>query len=111
VPVCIPYTTDTVAFQVGVIIEEPFPMLALDALCKQLHEGIKDVMAVQNSVHSRLVAKTTKDLQNFFLRRRAKSLYRGGFCNRLGLKVTVNCDLNRGGCLPASVNELKKQKK
>ncbi|CAD6201549.1 unnamed protein product [Miscanthus lutarioriparius] len=47
--------------EVGVLIEEPFPMLALDALCKQLHDGIKDVMAVQNSVHSRLVAKTTKD--------------------------------------------------
>ncbi|XP_066384357.1 voltage-dependent chloride channel 1, chloroplastic-like [Miscanthus floridulus] len=47
--------------EVGVLIEEPFPMLALDALCKQLHDSIKDVMAVQNSVHSRLVAKTTKD--------------------------------------------------
>ena len=58
---CITYTTDTIAFQVGVLIEEPFPMLALDALCKQLHDGIKDVMVVQNSVHSRLVAKTTKD--------------------------------------------------
>lgn len=51
------YTTD-IAFQVGVLIEEPFPMLALDAQCKQLHDSIKDVMAVQNSVHSRLVAKT-----------------------------------------------------
>jgi predicted membrane chloride channel (bestrophin family) len=45
-------------FQVGVLIEEPFPMLALDALCKQLHDGIKDVVAVQNSVHARLVGKT-----------------------------------------------------
>lgn len=33
-------------------------MLALDALCKQLHDGIKDVRAVQNSVHTQLVAKT-----------------------------------------------------
>lgn len=33
-------------------------MLAIDALCQQLHDGIKDVMAVQNSVQSRLVAKT-----------------------------------------------------
>jgi ion channel-forming bestrophin family protein len=48
-------------FQVGVLIEEPFPMLALDALCKQLHDGIKDVMEMQNSVHSRLVAKTATD--------------------------------------------------
>lgn len=67
-PLCIPpylvpvlHTPLTLAFQVGVLIEEPFPMLALDALCQQLHDGIKDVMAVQNSVHSRLVAKTTKD--------------------------------------------------
>ncbi|KAF8780285.1 hypothetical protein HU200_001963 [Digitaria exilis] len=44
--------------EVGVLIEEPFPMLALDALCKQLHDGIKDVNEVQNSVHTRLVAKT-----------------------------------------------------
>ncbi|XP_062209539.1 voltage-dependent chloride channel 1, chloroplastic-like [Phragmites australis] len=44
--------------EVGVLIEEPFPMLALDALCKQLHDGMKDMMAVQNSVHTRLVSKT-----------------------------------------------------
>ncbi|CAM0148937.1 unnamed protein product [Urochloa decumbens] len=44
--------------EVGVLIEEPFPMLALDALCKQLHDGIMDVRAVQNSVQTRLVAKT-----------------------------------------------------
>lgn len=43
--------------EVGVLIEEPFPMLALDALCKQLHDGIKDVIAVQSSVHTRLVGK------------------------------------------------------
>jgi len=43
--------------EVGVLIEEPFPMLALDALCQQLHDGIKDVMAVQNTVHTRLVAQ------------------------------------------------------
>uniref|UniRef100_A0A0A9GDT9 Uncharacterized protein n=1 Tax=Arundo donax TaxID=35708 RepID=A0A0A9GDT9_ARUDO len=35
-------------------------MLALDALCKQLHDGMKDMMAVQNSVHTRLVAKASK---------------------------------------------------
>lgn len=33
-------------------------MLALDALIKQLHDGIKDMMAVQESVHTRLIAKT-----------------------------------------------------
>jgi len=50
--------------------------------------------------------------------RLAKRVNRGGFCNRLGLKatvnrglncglkVTVNRGLNRGGWLPASVNQL-----
>jgi ion channel-forming bestrophin family protein len=54
----LPKQLTTLPFQVGVLIEEPFPMLALDALCKQLHDGMKDVMAVQESVHARLVAKT-----------------------------------------------------
>ncbi|GJN30015.1 hypothetical protein PR202_gb18288 [Eleusine coracana subsp. coracana] len=46
--------------EVGVLIEEPFPMLALDALCKQLHDGINDMMAMQDSVHSQLITKTNK---------------------------------------------------
>ncbi|TVU48685.1 hypothetical protein EJB05_08330, partial [Eragrostis curvula] len=44
--------------EVGVLIEEPFPMLALDAMCKQFHDSMKDMMAVQDSVHTRLVART-----------------------------------------------------
>uniref|UniRef100_A0A0E0K7K1 Uncharacterized protein n=1 Tax=Oryza punctata TaxID=4537 RepID=A0A0E0K7K1_ORYPU len=44
--------------EVGVLIEEPFPMLALDELCKQLHDSTQDVMSVQNLVHKRLAAKT-----------------------------------------------------
>ncbi|KAF0932805.1 hypothetical protein E2562_012140 [Oryza meyeriana var. granulata] len=44
--------------EVGVLIEEPFPMLALDELCKQLHDSTQDVMSVQNLVRKRLVAKT-----------------------------------------------------
>uniref|UniRef100_A0ACD5TT09 Uncharacterized protein n=1 Tax=Avena sativa TaxID=4498 RepID=A0ACD5TT09_AVESA len=44
--------------EVGVLIEEPFPMLALDAQCKQLHDSMRDMMSVQDSVHRRLVAKT-----------------------------------------------------
>uniref|UniRef100_A0A0D9Z0V2 Uncharacterized protein n=1 Tax=Oryza glumipatula TaxID=40148 RepID=A0A0D9Z0V2_9ORYZ len=44
--------------EVGVLIEEPFPMLALDELCKQLHDSTQDVMSVQNLVHNRLAAKT-----------------------------------------------------
>lgn len=39
------------------LIEEPFPMLALDELCKQLHNSIKDAIAIENSVHERLLAK------------------------------------------------------
>jgi len=45
------------SFQVGVLIEDPFPMLALDGLCKQLHESIREAMAMENSVHMRLAAK------------------------------------------------------
>ncbi|KAK1653792.1 hypothetical protein QYE76_071597 [Lolium multiflorum] len=44
--------------EVGVLIEEPFPMLALDAQCKQLHDSMHDMMSVQDSVRKRLVAKT-----------------------------------------------------
>ena len=33
-------------------------MLALDELCKQLHDSTQDVMSVQNLVHNRLTAKT-----------------------------------------------------
>ncbi|XP_020248600.1 UPF0187 protein At3g61320, chloroplastic-like [Asparagus officinalis] len=43
--------------EVGVLIEEPFPMLALDELCKQLHESIQEAMAIENAVHMRLAAK------------------------------------------------------
>lgn len=44
-------------FQVGVLIEEPFPMLALDELCKQLHSSIREAIAMENSVHARLLTK------------------------------------------------------
>lgn len=44
--------------EVGVLIEEPFPMLALDEQCKQLHDSMHDMMSVQDSVRKRLVAKT-----------------------------------------------------
>ncbi|WOL10117.1 hypothetical protein Cni_G18871 [Canna indica] len=43
--------------EVGVLIEEPFPMLALDELCRQLHNSIQEAIAIQNSVHARLLAK------------------------------------------------------
>ncbi|KAL5216954.1 hypothetical protein ABZP36_017638 [Zizania latifolia] len=44
--------------EVGVLIEEPFPMLALDELCKKLHDNTQDVMSLQKLVHKQLVAKT-----------------------------------------------------
>ncbi|XP_073001098.1 voltage-dependent chloride channel 1, chloroplastic-like [Typha latifolia] len=43
--------------EVGVLIEEPFPMLALDELCGQLLDGIREVMAIENLVHMQLLAK------------------------------------------------------
>ncbi|XP_042397970.1 UPF0187 protein At3g61320, chloroplastic-like isoform X2 [Zingiber officinale] len=44
--------------EVGVLIEEPFPMLALDELCKQLQNRIREAIATENSVHERLLCKT-----------------------------------------------------
>uniref|UniRef100_J3LJ16 Uncharacterized protein n=2 Tax=Oryza brachyantha TaxID=4533 RepID=J3LJ16_ORYBR len=46
--------------EVGVLIEEPFPMLALDELCKQLHDSTQDVMSLQSLVHKRLTATRKK---------------------------------------------------
>ncbi|XP_008806803.1 UPF0187 protein At3g61320, chloroplastic-like isoform X1 [Phoenix dactylifera] len=43
--------------EVGVLIEEPFPMLALDELCKQLHDSIREAVAIENQVRVRLLAK------------------------------------------------------
>ncbi|KAM3316718.1 hypothetical protein ACQJBY_034701 [Aegilops geniculata] len=44
--------------EVGVLIEEPFPMLALDAQCQQLHDSMRDMMSVQGLVRKQLAAKT-----------------------------------------------------
>lgn len=46
--------------EVGVLIEEPFPMLALDAQCKQLHDSMRDMMSVQDSVRRRLQSAKAK---------------------------------------------------
>ncbi|PKA53925.1 UPF0187 protein [Apostasia shenzhenica] len=43
--------------EVGVLIEEPFPMLALDDLCRQLHDCILEAMAAERSVHERILAR------------------------------------------------------
>ncbi|XP_021849789.1 voltage-dependent chloride channel 1, chloroplastic-like [Spinacia oleracea] len=43
--------------EVGVLIEEPFPMLALDALCKVLCTNIQEAITVQKAVKIRVNAK------------------------------------------------------
>ncbi|XP_020600023.1 UPF0187 protein At3g61320, chloroplastic-like isoform X2 [Phalaenopsis equestris] len=42
---------------VGVLIEEPFPMLSLDELCKQFNDTIQEAIKIERSVHARLTAK------------------------------------------------------
>ncbi|KAK8924138.1 UPF0187 protein [Platanthera zijinensis] len=45
------------ASRVRVLIEEPFPMLALDDLCRQLKDTILEAIEMERSVHLRLTAK------------------------------------------------------
>ncbi|XP_077244578.1 voltage-dependent chloride channel 1, chloroplastic-like isoform X2 [Tasmannia lanceolata] len=42
---------------VGVLIEEPFPMLALDELCNLVHESIREAIAMENLVQGQLLSK------------------------------------------------------
>ncbi|KAJ1403543.1 Bestrophin/UPF0187 [Sesbania bispinosa] len=46
--------------EVGVLIEEPFPMLALDDLCQKAQNGIQEALAIENSIHAHLVAKRNR---------------------------------------------------
>ncbi|XP_057454609.1 voltage-dependent chloride channel 1, chloroplastic-like [Lotus japonicus] len=46
--------------EVGVLIEEPFPMLALDDLCKKAQNDIQEAIAAENSIHVHLVAKQNR---------------------------------------------------
>lgn len=48
--------------QVGVLIEEPFPMLALDEQCKQLHDRIKESMAMEKLIHKQILTKMGRHL-------------------------------------------------
>ena len=41
----------------GVLIEEPFPMLALDELCNLIHENIREAMAIEGLIQGKLLAK------------------------------------------------------
>ncbi|KAI9180632.1 hypothetical protein LWI28_006821 [Acer negundo] len=43
--------------EVGVLIEEPFPMLALDELCNLVHSNIKEAIANQKVIKARVTAK------------------------------------------------------
>ncbi|KAJ6840714.1 putative UPF0187 protein, chloroplastic [Iris pallida] len=43
--------------EVGVLIEEPFPMLSLDELCEQLHNNIREAMLIEESVRLQIAAK------------------------------------------------------
>ncbi|QCE02746.1 putative membrane protein [Vigna unguiculata] len=43
--------------EVGVLIEEPFPMLALDELCQKAQNDIQEAIATGNLIHARFVAK------------------------------------------------------
>ncbi|KAF8365141.1 hypothetical protein HHK36_028942 [Tetracentron sinense] len=43
--------------EVGVLIEEPFPMLALDELCNLVHESIQEAVAIENLILGQLYAK------------------------------------------------------
>lgn len=43
--------------EVGVLIEEPFPMLALDEVCKLVRNNIQDAVASEKSIQTQLRAK------------------------------------------------------
>ncbi|KAJ4836266.1 hypothetical protein Tsubulata_033011 [Turnera subulata] len=46
---------------VGVLIEEPFPMLALDELCSHVRSNIEEAIASEKVIHAQLLAKRNKD--------------------------------------------------
>ncbi|XP_073220058.1 voltage-dependent chloride channel 1, chloroplastic isoform X2 [Cicer arietinum] len=43
--------------EVGVLIEDPFPMLALNDLCRKAQTDIEEAIATENVIHAHLVAK------------------------------------------------------
>lgn len=43
--------------QVGVLIEEPFPMLALDEVCDMLHNSIRESITNEKLIRNQLLAK------------------------------------------------------
>ncbi|GAB2232307.1 hypothetical protein Droror1_Dr00011339 [Drosera rotundifolia] len=43
--------------EVGVLIEEPFPMLALDELCKEVASSIREAIVMEKAVKAQVMAK------------------------------------------------------
>ncbi|XP_043717211.1 UPF0187 protein At3g61320, chloroplastic-like [Telopea speciosissima] len=43
--------------EVGVLIEEPFPMLALDELCNLVHDRIQEAISIEPLIQGQLLAK------------------------------------------------------
>ncbi|KAF9626437.1 hypothetical protein IFM89_033256 [Coptis chinensis] len=43
--------------EVGVLIEEPFPMLALDAICNQVNNNIQEAVTLEATIKGQLLAK------------------------------------------------------
>lgn len=43
--------------EVGVLIEEPFPTLALDELCKKAHKDIQEAIAIEKLIQSQLATR------------------------------------------------------
>ncbi|KAL9252292.1 Voltage-dependent chloride channel 1, chloroplastic-like protein [Drosera capensis] len=43
--------------EVGVLIEEPFPMLALDELCKEVASSIREAIVMEKAVQAQVMAK------------------------------------------------------
>ncbi|KAF9600026.1 hypothetical protein IFM89_002499 [Coptis chinensis] len=43
--------------EVGVLIEEPFPMLALDAICNQVNNSIQEAVTLEAAIKGQLLAK------------------------------------------------------
>ncbi|KAL5994812.1 Voltage-dependent chloride channel 1, chloroplastic [Asimina triloba] len=53
-----------VIVEVGVLIEEPFPMLALDELCNLVHNSIQEAIAIEDSIRRQLLARQKKLCQD-----------------------------------------------
>ncbi|KAK4266831.1 hypothetical protein QN277_023700 [Acacia crassicarpa] len=52
--------------EVGVLIEEPFPMLALDELCAKAHKDIQEAIATENLIQAQIAAKRNRRSKEHF---------------------------------------------